>query len=67
METLVKMRKYWNDYTSVRLNDTVKKKQILEKKDIETIRHQKNVAKLSKRMKYWTETPKRYKFILAAV
>jgi len=61
---LATMRKYWGDYNLLK---GTKKNAIVEKKNIETIRHQKAVAKLSKRMKYWTESPKRYKFILNPV
>mgnify|MGYP003126158390 CR=1 FL=1 len=62
-----KMRKYWQDYTSINLRDTVKKDLVLKMKNAETLRHQKSIAKLSKRMKYWTESPQRYKFILESI
>ena len=64
---ITKMRKYWEDYKGVGPNDIITKKAITDKKYLETARHQKSVEKLSKRMKYWSESPKRYKFILAAV
>ena len=64
---MTKMRDYWSKYAAIDVDDALKKDEILKLKDIETIRHQKSTAKLGKRMKYWTETPKRYRFIFEPV
>lgn len=64
---ITKMRKYWLDYTDTDIKNIVKKEKIVKLKNDETTRHHKEVATLSKRMKYWSESPKRYKFILLPV
>ena len=63
---VIKMRQYWKEYAALGDNVT-KKNKVLLLKQAETQRHQKVVAKLTKRLKYWKESPKRYKLILSAV
>jgi len=63
---IAKMRKYWDDFKKNPV-PSPESDIVIEKKNIETVRHQKAIAKLSKRMKYWSESPKRYKFILKSV